>query len=239
MAEMLLINPRRRRKARHTSAKRSARRVSRRRRNPAPALALHSPVRRRRRNPVHARRVHRRRRNPIGGRSGGSGMSIATMLKQALIGGLGATAFDVLWGKVNPMLPASMQTSQTGIGTGDAVKAAATVLLGRALRKATRGMSQQVALFALASQVRDIATVMLPASMSVAGLGYAVPGRVVSGNARIGPNQSMVRNVSPLLNRYARAGATPLLNAAAPGQPSAFRTHHSSDTALREGVRYR
>jgi hypothetical protein len=237
MAEMLLINPRRRRKASRAAPKRRRTSHSRRRRhNPIGALS-YSPVRRRRRHAAH--RVARRRRNPIVRRAAiGGSLSIANMLKQALIGGVGALGVDVLWGKINPMLPASMQTTATGVGVGDAVKAAFTVLAGKGLNKATRGMSGKIAVFALASQVRDIASAMLPASMPVAGLGYAVPGRVVQGSARIGPNQNITRGVSPLLNRYTRPGATPLLNAAAVGTASQFQPDMSRATALREGVRF-
>lgn len=238
MAQMLILNPRGRRKARRAAPKAKRRSTSHRRarrHNPFP-LAL-SPARHHRRGRRHGAVMHRRRRrNPIGGHRMGGGTSVVALLKDALIGGAGALAVDLGWGQINPHLPAALQTSQTGVGMGDAVKAGATVLLWRYVKNPT---VRKAAMGALITQVRDIASTFVPQGMAVAGLGYFVPGRVVNASARIGPNQAIQRSVSPLLNRYLRPGVTPLLNAAQPGTPSAARPSHSSDTAIREGVRYR
>ena len=63
MAEMLLINPRKRR----AGAKRARRTTAKRKHNPLTIVSAHAP-KRRRRNPIAARAAHRRirrRRNPI------------------------------------------------------------------------------------------------------------------------------------------------------------------------------
>ena len=86
MAEMLLINPSKR--GRKATAKRRTTRA--RRRNP---ITSTMPIARKR-NPIRAlkRRVMRRRRNPamLGGMTG-----YMTSIREALMGGVGAVAFDV------------------------------------------------------------------------------------------------------------------------------------------------
>ena len=95
MAEMLLINPRRR--AKRATAKR---RIVRRK-NPIAAVARrHGP--KRRRNPIGLARVHRRRRNPI---AGYNAKGIMAEVQAALIGGAGALAVDVLMGQINGYIP--------------------------------------------------------------------------------------------------------------------------------------
>lgn len=251
MAEMLLINPRRRRRAAKASVKRRVRRSSvrraapRRRRNPLPVAAVATAVRKRvarRSNPIGLagrKRHHRRRRNPIAiGGSSISAKTIISMLKDAAIGGAGALAVDVIYGKLNPMLPMAIQTSATGVGIGDAVKAVITVVAGKALSKATKGMSQKAALGALTTQMRDIISTFLPAEMMVAGrLGYSTPGRVINMNTRVGPNR---------LAAYVQPGRTPLLSGMGaynrPGSVSPLLNAapmHASSTALREGFKYR
>jgi hypothetical protein len=239
---MLIINPAHRPKRRRV-AKKARRAVAkvRRRRNPVSrALALAPTRRRRRLNPIrHLRARHRRRRNPIGLGGAGSAKGLMHLLVEAAIGGVGALGVDVLWGQINPKLPASLQSSPTGVGIGDAVKLAATVALGKALSKPTKGLSTKIALGSLIVQMRDIASTIVPASMPLAGLGYFTPGRVINASARIGPNQAITRGSSPLLNRYMRPGVTPLLNSASAGQTSPFQPAMSNMTAMREGVRYR
>jgi hypothetical protein len=224
MAEMLLINPRRRKARRAAPARKRApsRRRASRRRNPAPALA-YSPVRRRRRlNPLraHAARRHtRRRRNPIGGSASFSSRSIMGMLKEALIGGVGAVGMDLIQGQVNPMLPASLQTQPNTVGAGDAVKAALTVALGVLLKKPTRGLSVKMAQGALTTQVRDLIAVNLPTTMPI---GFMSPARVIRGSQRVGPGvRQGIPNVSayqgqgtrgPLLSAYQGPGMSPLLS---------------------------
>ncbi len=210
MAEMLLINPRKRRgtKARKAGAKR---RIVRR----ANPIAAYKPRKMRRRNPISAVKhvMRRRRRNPIGGT--GMAGSYMKMIQEALMGGAGAVAMDVLYGYVNGMLPATLQTMPGTVGTGNAVKAVATVFLGKALNKATRGFSQKAAQASLTVQAHEIVRSFVPAGMA---LGYATPARVAMGTNRVGPIRRGVNaytSGSTLLNAYTQAGSgSPILSGA-------------------------
>jgi len=243
MAEVLLLNPAKRRKARRRNpspaqvrarAKFAAMaRARSRRRNPAPRVAARNlagagspkltyesnPRRRRRRNPVRTYRsaVLRRRRNPIS-LGGLSVASLMSTVREAAVQGAGAVAMDVGYSYVQRYLPASLQAGPGQATAGAAVKALLTVVAGKLLSRATGGLSQKAALGALTVQARDLVSGMLPAG-TVAGLGYAVPGRVVNRNARIGPNRlSMYAppgSASPLLSAYTGAGVrSPLLSGA-------------------------
>lgn len=220
MAEMLLINPRRRRKARRANPVRKARRAAapiararRRRRNPIAVAA--AP--RRRRNPIARARkrvMSRRRRNPI---SLGGGSSYMTIVRDALIGGAGAVAFDAAFGQINKYLPASMQTVPGSVGAGDAVKAIITVALGKVLSKPTRGMSVKAAQASLIVQAHGIIKGFMPATVP---MGYYSPARMVQGTNRVGPIRQGVNAYtrsgapSPLLSAYMPSNVTPLLNGA-------------------------
>lgn len=228
MAEMLLINPRRRRKSgakkrrtNPTPAQRRARarfaamargRAASARRAPARAS---NPVggrrRRRRSNPVVAYR--RRRRNPIGGVSTSG---ILNMLRDAAVQGAGAVALDIGVGYVTRMLPASMQPTAGQIGVGTVVKAALTAALGQMLSGPTRGLSRKAATGSLAVQMYNIAAGFVPASIHVGHIGYASPaGRIVNMSQRVNPNR--VGMLAPpgatqLLNGFTAPGHSMLLN---------------------------
>jgi hypothetical protein len=216
MAQMLLINPRGRRKARRAAPKRK--RATRARARRVVRVIAANPSRRRvrrHRNPigVHHRRVHhRRRRNPI--RLGGHSAGLVAMLKTAAIGGAGSVAVDLLMGQLNKYLPASMVSSPDTVDVGDAVKAGVTIMLGRALNKSTRGLSQKMALGALTVQMAGILRTFVPASMA---LGYYSPGRIVRGTPRIGPNVALL---NPGVHRYLQSGSSPVLNAYMPSGAS-------------------
>lgn len=250
MAEVLLLNPAKRRKARRKNpspAQRaarakfaamararsvSARRANpkRRRRNPAPMVSYEANPRRRRarrRNPIAAYRRVTRRRNPIG--LGSVSLNgIMAVAKEAAVMGAGAVAMDVAYGHVQKYLPASLQAGPNQATVGAAVKAVLTVAAGQMLSRSTGGLSRKAALGALTVQMRDLVSGMLPAG-TVAGLGYAVPGRVVNRSARIGPNQTT-------MNAYTPPGSkTPLLNAyTAPGSMSPLLSG-VRDARAREG----
>lgn len=223
MPEMLLINPRKRRAAKSTKRRASPRRARRaapkRRRNPINTIASRvrrSPVRRaaRRANPI--RNLRRRRRNPIS--LGGSAKSYISSIKDALIGAGGAVAVDLGYSKLSPMLPASLQVVKGAPGAGDAVKALATVLAGKLLSKATRGLSVKMAQGALTVQAHGIVSGLLPASMQVGGMGYYSPAQIANMSNRVGPIRNGVNAYTApgrtqLLNAYARPGQTQLLNA--------------------------
>jgi hypothetical protein len=211
MAEMLLINPRRRRKARKASPAR------RRRRNPL-ALARVMP-RRRRRNPIAA--VARRRRNPIGAmrrrvmrRRNPSmlGGNYMTAIREALMDGFGAVAIDYAYNMIAKAIPGSagsFLTPTATVGAADAVKAVLTVVLGNALNGVTRGFSRKAAKASLTVQSYQIMKKVLPAQISsnLGGLGYMSPAVLTSGGStRIGPIRGQ-------MGAYTSGGATPLLSA--------------------------
>lgn len=242
MAEVLLLNPAKRRKARRRNPspaqlrarakfaamarsrrRNPARRVAARLRNPAPAVSYESNPRRRRRsarrrNPIRIyRSMTRRRRNPIS-LGGLSINSIMSTVKDAAVMGAGAVVVDMGYTYVQRYLPASLQAGPGQATAGAAVKALLTVAAGKALSRATGGLSQKAALGALTVQARDLVSGMLPAG-TVAGLGYSVPGRVVNRSARIGPNRLSMYTPpggpTPLLSAYTAPGSrSPLLSGA-------------------------
>lgn len=219
MAEMLLINPRRRKagvkRRKNPIAARAAKTVANRRKNPIAAL---------RRKTLSGAGRHRRRRNPIS--LGVSQRDFLTGIKTAVIGASGAVAMDLLMGQINPHLPASLQTNPQTVGVGDAVKAALTVVAGKVLSKATRGLSDKMATGALTVQAHGIITAYLPQAATV---GYATPARVVTGTNRVGPIPRRA------MNAYARPGATALLSAYPTGAGSPL-LNRAQSAAQREGV---
>jgi hypothetical protein len=209
MAEMLLINPRRR-KARKATTKRRVRRAStaRRRSNPMPIANVARRVMRRRRTAVKAMR---RRRNPI--RLGGGMGGYMTMIREGLMGGVGAVAFGVVHGQIQKFLPAALKVTPGRIGAGDAVKALITVFLGQALNGVTRGFSKKAAAASLTVQAHDLVKGFVPAALP---LGYATPAGVAMGTQRVGPIRSGMNaytsGKAPLLSAYTSGSA--LLNGA-------------------------
>ena len=190
MAEMLLINPRKRTRKARPAAKRRVRR------NPIAAMS-----RKVRRNPVRAlkRRVMRRR-NPIG-MAGMTGYM--NSIREALMGGVGAVAFDIVHGQIKRFLPAALQVTPGKIGAGDAVRAIITVFVGQALNGVTRGFSKKAAMASLTVQAHDLLKGFVPAALP---LGYASPAMVAQGTNRVGPIRQGV-------NAYTKPGSTPLLSA--------------------------
>ena len=155
--------------------------------------------------------------NPSGGGSLVAGL--LAMVKTAGVGAAGAIAVDFGMGQVNRFLPATLQRVPGRVSLGDGVKVLLTVVAGRALKGMTRGLSMQLAQGALTVQAHQILSGFVPAGM----LGYAVPGRVVDQNARIGPMRARAgMNAytgagmpSPLLNAYTRSRTqSPLLSSA-------------------------
>lgn len=194
MAEMLLINPRSR--PRKAPAKRRVTRA--RRRNP---ITSTTPIARKR-NPIRAlkRRVMRRRRNPamLAGMTG-----YMTSIREALMGGVGAVAFDIAHGQIKRFLPAALQVTPGKIGAGDAVRAIITVFVGHALNGVTRGFSKKAAMASLTVQAHDLLKGFVPAALP---LGYASPAMIAQGTNRVGPIRSG-------MNAYTPPGQTPLLSA--------------------------
>lgn len=213
MAEMLLINPRKRRGARKVSH--TAKRRVHRKANPYASMMTNARRRKhsaRKTNPIHAmRRRVMRRRNPIGG---GMMTGYMSLIKDGLIGGAGALAMDVAYGYINNILPDMLKNQPGTISAGDAVKAIYTVAAGRALSKMTGGLSMKAAQASLAIQSYNIVKSFLPATM---GLGYYSPASIVQGTNRVGPirqgmNAYVAPGATPLLSAYQRPGTTALLN---------------------------
>jgi len=235
MAEMLLINPRTRRKARKANPARRRRRsnplalarvVHRRRRRSNPIAA----VRRRRRNPIGMmRRRVMRRRNPamLGGYMGA--------IREALMDGFGAVAIDYAYHMIAKAIPGStgqmLTPNPTSVGAADAIKAVLTVVLGNALNGVTRGFSRKAAKASLTVQSYQIMKKVLPAQISsnLSGLGYMSPAVVTSGyGTRIGPIRGQ-------MGMYTAPGATPLLSAyTASGSASPLLS--GSNARMREGT---
>lgn len=210
MAEMLLLNPRKRRARR-----------AKRRGNPSPAqlrarakfaaMARARSGKRRQRNPIGlarvrraARRVYRRRRNPIALPSMGG---ITQALKNAAVMGGGAIAVDYLYAQLERVMPANLRRTPGRVDIGDAVKAIATVALGYMLNRPTRGFAMKAATGSLVVQMHGLIRSVVPAQFrvdGVDGLGYAVAAPVYDGVARVSPVQA--------LDAYTAPGETPLLN---------------------------
>lgn len=234
MAHMLLINPRRRKRAASKRGKTAARRVVRSRRKRPAFAAVNAPKRRRRRsrkvarrsNPIPRSKVYRRRRRNPSARAMLSG--VLPMLKSAAIGGAGSLAVDYAFGMVRGYLPAALQPVPGTVGAGDGVKALFTVAVGRLLDRPTRGLASKAAAGALTVQARGILQALLPASVT-AGLGYASPAMTVPGTNRIGPVLSRVGAYTP--------GRAPMLSAytAGPNVVSLNRAGSASGVRLREG----
>lgn len=241
MAEMLLINPSKRGKARRSPAQMRATRAliafnrkkgskKARRRNPVAApLAMNPRSRRRmarRSNPVRMVRRARRAMNPA---MRFSMTGVMGAIQNALVQGAGAVAFDIAHGQIQRFLPAALVPTPGAIGIGDAVKAAITVFVGTALAKPTRGLSVKAATGALTVQAHGLIRSFVPSTLP---LGYAGPALVSPGQARVGPNRAVVG-----MGRYTRPGATALLSSYT--QPNGVTPLLNGRAAqMREGVSF-
>jgi hypothetical protein len=237
MAEMLLINPRRRTRRK---AKRAA--PARRRRNPL-ALARVMPRRRRRANPIAAVRRRARRRNPIGMmkrrvmRRRNPAMLGGYMgaIREALMDGFGAVAIDYAYNMIAKAIPGTagsmLKPNPTSVGAADAVKAVLTVVLGNALNGVTRGFSRKAAKASLTVQSYQIMKKVLPSQITgnLSGVGYYSPAMIADGgNTRIGPIRGQ-------MGAYLPSGATPLLSAYT-SSGSASPLLSGSGARMREGT---
>ena len=195
MAQLMLINPRKRSGARRKASPAQLRALAKgratRKRN---ALASNPAPRRRRRSALRAtsRRVSRRvRRNPIG-MPGlmGSVMGAA----QGAVGAIGVNAiFNML------PLPA---TFKTGMAV-PAVKMALAVGLGMMAKPVLGRAAGKMAEGAMTVAAFDLINGMMPATMgggSVAGLGYMSPGMNAGGNML--PNNSVSNNAFAGVGEY-------------------------------------
>lgn len=185
MAEVLLVNPRRRRRRktrarrrRSTTARRRRRTVSRaaprrrRRRSRARAVIRSNPRRRRSRRSI-TRSFRRRRRNPSfrGGLSSVKN-SVMPTLKAGFTGALGALGLDLLWGYGKTYLPASIAGSAIA---QYAAKLAGAILVGVAANKLPlpfiSGKGREMAVGAATVVLHDALKAQLQASFPTLQLG--------------------------------------------------------------------
>jgi hypothetical protein len=174
MAQLMLINPHKRRKARVSANPK--RRVHRRK----SVARVAAPKRRIRRNPIHAlRRHHSRRRvhrNPIGG--------IGGQIMDAGVGAAGAVLADVVQGYLP--IPASMQT---GYGPY-LVKGALGLGMGMFRNRTLKKMGAGALLVAAYGALKQASSGLLPAP-AVAGMGYMSPTPQVMSQYITGPGSGM------------------------------------------------
>ena len=190
MAEILLVNPRKRRRKgkRKMSAlqrkyfgkrrtKRARAASPRRRRRRASAVA--AAPRRRRRSYSVARRISRRRRNPS---VRGVLSQVMPTAKSGLIGAAGGLVNDVAFGYVKTYLPAQLQT---GLGRS-AAKGLLAVLVGIAVNMVLRGKGRDMAVGAMTVVMHEAAkaqlsTMMPSLPLGEYDLGYVDAASVVQG----------------------------------------------------------
>jgi hypothetical protein len=197
MAELLLVNPRKRRKAKssHRRARRARASNPRRRRRHVARVA--NPRRRHRRHVARMGNPRRRRRyarNPSF-RSISSG--IAPTLKAGAIGAAGALGLDLLWGYGAKYLPTSLATGMAA----SAAKLLGSVLIGVIGNKLLRGKGQAMAVGAATVAIHEIAKAQLASAMPSLPLGAYLPMGAYLG---IGTNAMGVRNT--LATPYMQTG---------------------------------
>lgn len=202
MSEILLLNPRRKRRGKRrmpaglarywASHRRRATNPRRRRRHARRHVArVHHKRRRVRMMPVltnrRRRRAHRRHHvrryrasNPRRRRFGGGGSSVRGMVKgyviPGVIGGVGTLALDVVYGYVSPYLPAQLQAGWFGVGA----KLAVILATGYALNKFAPRLRPKTQVAVLGATtvlaygaIKQAVAGMLPAGTTIPGLsGY-------------------------------------------------------------------
>lgn len=177
MANMLLVNPRKRRAKKKTVTRKRRVKATRRRRRAAPAATVR---RRARRNPIArvARRA-RRRRNPIGLNLN----SVKNQVMDSAVGAAGAVVLDIAYAYLP--IPATLKVG----AVAPIAKAAAAIALGMVASKVVSSsvagkMTNGALTVMLHGILRETAGKMLPAvqmgewdsfadgSLSYAGSGY-------------------------------------------------------------------
>jgi hypothetical protein len=187
--QLLLVNPKRRKRSRKTPPRGAGGRFlkrksrsgtrKRRRRNPVRALAAANPIRRRRRARSAPARRRRYRRNPS---ARGFIGQLTAPLMPAVIGAGGAIANDIAWGFLP--LPINLKSGYIGV----AGKAVLAVGLGIALsrvigqsnaKQMTAGALTVLAYQTLGPVVRG-ALPAAPVGEYISGIGYAGAGQVLT-----------------------------------------------------------
>ena len=199
MAQLMLINPRKRRRG-ASAARMAAIRPKRRRRSVARVSAprrrrvalSHNPIARRHHRHIARRRI---RRNPMSaGRVG-----VGAQVMNGLVGGAGAALVDLVQGYI-PM-PAALAT---GYGPY-VVKGALGLLLGTVGRKFLGNTAAKMGAGALtvAAYGAIKASGLLPGSTPMAGMGYMNPTRPL-GEYLTGPGSRMGEYLDS--NQYTNSG---------------------------------
>jgi hypothetical protein len=191
--QLLLINPRRR-KRRHVARRR--RHVARRRRHVARRAA---PRRRHRRhvarrmhaNPRHRRRVHRRyHRNPS---MGGMG----SMLVPVGIGAAGAVGIDILWGYLTPYLPAAITgNAMFNIFAKAGVAVAGGWAAGKALGRTKGRYVMAGALTVYGYELLESLVKQFAPTLPFAGMGAYMPHRMAG--VSYNPSPYLLPSASPV-----------------------------------------
>jgi len=210
MSQLLLINPRRRRKA-----KKSHRRRSRARRSMSPLqmkyfgkrrgrARVHANPKRRRRASVMRAAPRRRQRGYA--RTGGARLprvafnfsAIQNAAKAAAIGASGALAVDILMGQAGRVLPETWMSRFNADGSvnwpyylAKMGLAVGVGVIGSRFAKGYGGVAQQMALGSITIQSYELLRAFVPADLVT--LGYYSPARVASNGVagrRLGYYQS-------------------------------------------------
>jgi hypothetical protein len=209
--QLLLINPRRRKKSHRRRAKNHRRRSRRaaggfrirRRRHKNPRNHRRS----RRRNPIMRRR-HRRHRNPI------SMSGIKGVLVPAAIGAAGGLALNVLWNYASPYVPTTFTSSPYLIA---AVNIAIALGLGMLARKVMNANTANALVAgAITIQIYSAASFALSGTIpGLSGLGAYLPGSGMNGLGS--PNPAPYLNGIGRLRRTGRVGPGTLSAYMGPG----------------------
>jgi len=158
---LMLINPKKRKKARSPAQKAATRRlVASRKTNPA------AKTKRRRRNPIGLARVAKRRRNPIGSGAG----NIGGMMVNSLKGAVGSVAVNA----AVSFLPSTFNSGKMLYVT----RAAAALLLGtvgqKVAGKHARAMAEGALTVNFADALNSVVGGMLPGSQLHGAMGEYV-----------------------------------------------------------------
>lgn len=214
--QLLLINPRRRRKSRKSRARRRGRKMSALQMKYFGGGRARSNPKRRRRSSArrsrarsYARRARRSFRS-VGRSMGFSLPSITAAAKTATIGAAGAVAVDVLMGQANRFLPADWQ-SRTDAATGGinwkyyVAKGALAIGLGVAGARfggRYRGAVLTMAQGSLMVQAYEVLREVIP--QDFLPLGYytsgavQIPGMPANAPGMAGVGKYLPRNVTPM-----------------------------------------
>ena len=180
MAQLMLVNPRKRRR---TTTKRKTTAVARRK----------SPVRRRRTVARPAtRRVTRRRRNPI------QRKGIMNQVQPAFVAASGALALDLAWGFLP--IPANLQMGPLRYLAKGAGAIGIGILAGNVVNKKT---AEQMATGALTVILHDAMREVTQTMVPTVPLGYYSGGQPVGEyvNGLNGMNEYMPGNMDPYLDQ--------------------------------------